>query len=232
LAEADEVWTEIEIDPAAEAAMAPLVQQLGLAPSGQPLSSYLTPVQQTKLAAALQALGLPGEAMEPLRPWLAGLTVAVVQMMQAGFAAQAGVDRQVDAAAQAQGKTMRWFETPEEQLRFLSGLSEPLQLQMLLDVIEDVEAGPALLVRMDAAWNVGDVAALEEEMVAPMREEFPELYDTLLTQRNARWVETLLGELAGSGVDFVAVGAAHLIGEHSVIAMLEEQGLVVERVLP
>jgi uncharacterized protein YbaP (TraB family) len=67
-------------------------------------------------------------------------------------------------------------------------------------------------------------------MIAQMRVEYPELYDVILTQRNVRWTETLTQELAGSGVDFVAVGAAHLVGPESVVAMLAERGIVAERV--
>ena len=36
--------------------------------------------------------------------------------------------------------------------------------------------------------------------------------------------------LAGSGVTFIAVGAGHLIGPDSVIAMLDAKGVKAERV--
>jgi uncharacterized protein YbaP (TraB family) len=52
----------------------------------------------------------------------------------------------------------------------------------------------------------------------------------LLTNRNASWVTRIEGILAGSGVSFMAVGAGHLIGPDSVVAMLAAKGIVAERV--
>jgi uncharacterized protein YbaP (TraB family) len=63
-----------------------------------------------------------------------------------------------------------------------------------------------------------------------MREEYPELYDGLFARRNAAWIEMLLNELDGAGVDFVAVGAGHLLGEDGLVAQLRARGVRVERV--
>ena len=46
----------------------------------------------------------------------------------------------------------------------------------------------------------------------------------------ASWVTRIEGILAGSGVSFMAVGAGHLIGPDSVVAMLAAKGIVAERV--
>jgi uncharacterized protein YbaP (TraB family) len=58
------------------------------------------------------------------------------------------------------------------------------------------------------------------------------MYETLFVQRNAAWMDTLMAELEGSGVDFVAVGAGHLLGEHGLVAQLRARGVRVERVSP
>lgn len=230
LASAQEVWTELEINAETEAAMQPLVMRLGMNTPDRPLSSFLTPAQNERLGAALVKLGLPPNGLEPLRPWLAGITIGVLSLVQAGYDPNAGVDRQVVAAAAANGSTPRWFETAEEQLNFFATLPEAVQVQFLVDGVDELDEGVAMLNRMDAAWNAGDMAALEADMVAEMRTAYPELYDVILTQRNVRWTETLTQELAGSGVDFVAVGAAHLVGPESVVAMLAARGIVAERV--
>jgi uncharacterized protein YbaP (TraB family) len=54
----------------------------------------------------------------------------------------------------------------------------------------------------------------------------------LLSDRNARWAQSLKQRLARPGVVFVAVGAGHLSGANSVPELLRKAGLQVERVRP
>jgi uncharacterized protein len=231
LAEAGEVWTEVEIDPARDAEMAPIVARYGL-DATRTLSSRLTPQRAKQLKTAAAEIGVPLANIEGMKPWLASLTFSIVPMMRAGYDPQHGVDRSVDRIAEATGKRMRWFETGEEQLRFLSGFDDDLQIAMLEDSLDEVGKGPAALTAMEAAWEVGNDAALAREMVAELKDDYPALYDVILTKRNAAWVEVLSRELEGSGVDFVAVGAAHLVGPDSVQAMFAARGVTVERVTP
>ena len=67
---------------------------------------------------------------------------------------------------------------------------------------------------------------VQAEDVTEMREASPDLYNDLLPRRNANWVVQIEEMLKGKGTIFIAVGAAHLIGEDSVLAMLKagEQG--------
>jgi uncharacterized protein len=229
LNQAQEVWTELEIDASKEAAMQGLVVQYGIDRT-RPLSAKIDPARAPQLQAAATKLGMPANGFDMMKPWLASLTLTVVPMVQAGYDPNAGVDRSIDRIARAGGKTMRWFETAEEQLRFFAGVSEPLQLQMLYEALDEINEGPAALAAMEAAWEKGDDRALATEMVAEMARDYPELHDVLLKKRNAAWTEVLTRELAGSGVDFVAVGAAHLAGPDSVQAMLRARGVTVERV--
>lgn len=231
LAEAAEVWTEVEIDPARDAELAPVVARYGLDGS-RTLSSQLSPARAKQLRDVAASLGLPMATVEQMRPWYAGLTFSILPMMRAGYDPAAGVDRNVDRVAEAAGKRMRWFETGEEQIRFLAGFDDALQVEMLEDTLDEVAKGPAVLERMERAWEVGDDRTLANEMVAELARDFPELYDVILKRRNAAWVEVLSREMAGAGVDFVAVGAAHLVGPDSVQAMMQARGFRVERVSP
>ena len=80
-----------------------------------------------------------------------------------------------------------------------------------------------------AAWQRGDTSFLERELVLEMREEAPQLYDSMLVRRNAAWVEVLAAVLANEpGTFFVAAGAAHFVGPEAVQTGLAARGYRVD----
>lgn len=230
LASTDEIWTEIEISPAADQRAQALAMQMGMAPADQPLSSILTAEENERLNALTQRLGLPRAMLEPMQPWMAGLTLSLIPIMRAGYDPASGVDRQVDAFGDANGKTMRSFETIEQQLGFFADLDRETQRQFLLEAINEAEEGPAMIAEMTRAWDRGDLDALEQAVVTDTREQYPDVYEALFVRRNNAWMEVLVREMEGSGVDFVAVGAGHLLGEDGLVAQMRARGYTVERV--
>ena len=80
------------------------------------------------------------------------------------------------------------------------------------------------------AWRTGDLAAIEEEMIGPMKSAAPGAYKTLIVDRNANWVGQIEKIMAGSDDYFIAAGAGHFIGEDGVVEMLKKKGYAVERV--
>jgi uncharacterized protein YbaP (TraB family) len=57
----------------------------------------------------------------------------------------------------------------------------------------------------------------------------PEIYDRLLVERNANWVESVEPCVKQKTSCFVVVGAAHLVGPDSLVAMLQKKGYKVEQ---
>jgi hypothetical protein len=226
LAEADELWIEVETDDAA--AMGPLVERYGRDPAS-PLSSKLTADQKARLDAAATGMGASGAAFEPLRPWLAGLTLSMGPLVKAGYDPASGVEARLKAAARAAGKPIRTLESLEQQIRFFADLPPPVEMAFLLSALDEMDTGPAMLDALVAAWSAGDVEALDRLMVAEMAADYPELYEALLVQRNKDWAGQIQTLLAGEGVSVIAVGAAHLVGDDSVQALLEKRGVKVER---
>lgn len=230
IASADEIWTEIEISPEADQRTQALAAELGRAPADRPLSSWLSAEENAHLDALTQRLGISRAYLEPMQPWMAGLTLSLVPIMQAGYDPMSGVDRAVDAYGDANGKTMRSFETIEQQLSFFSGLDEETQRAFLREAIAEAEQGPAMIRDMTAAWEHGDLAALERSVVDDTRDQYPDVYQALFVRRNNAWMDVIVRELNGSGVDFVAVGAGHLLGPDGLVAQLRARGYTVERV--
>jgi uncharacterized protein len=226
LAEADELWIEVEADD--PAAMQPLVARYGLDPAN-PLSSKLTPEQKARLDAAAAGMGASGAALEPLRPWLAGLTLSVGPLVKAGYDPASGVETKLKAAARAAGKPIRTLETLEQQIGFFADLPPAVELAFLLSALDEMDTGPATLDALVAAWSAGDQEALNALMVSEMAADYPELYQALLVDRNKDWAGQIQTLLAGKGVTVIAVGAAHLVGDDSVQVQLLARDIAVER---
>lgn len=230
IAQSQDVWTEIEISPDADARAMSLATQLGAAADDRPLSSWLSPAEKVALDAALTRMGIPPAALEGQEPWIAALTLSVVPLMQAGFDPASGVDRAVDAYAGPMGKNMRTFETIEQQLGFFDGMSAEVQREMLREAIEQAPDMAPMMMQLSDAWEQGDIATLTALIVDDTRVNYPEMYDLILVQRNNAWMPTIVNELNGAGVDFIAVGAAHLLGPDGLVAQLQARGYRVERV--
>lgn len=230
LASAEEIWTELEMTPESDQRTQALATQYGAAPADRPLSSWLTAEENQRLDALAQRLGLQRSYLEGMQPWMAGLTLSLVPIMRAGYDPASGVDRSIDAYGDANGKIMRAFETADEQIGFFAGLDEETQRAFLREAIDEAEKGPAMLNEMTEAWERGDLDTLERLVVADTREDYPEVYQSLFVRRNNAWMEVLVRELDGAGVDFVAVGTGHLLGPDGLVDQLRARGYTVERV--
>mgnify|MGYP001415718654 CR=1 FL=1 len=60
--------------------------------------------------------------------------------------------------------------------------------------------------------------------VKEMKNEAPELYNSLLRQRNLNWIPQIDQMLRDNGTEFVLVGAAHLVGDEGLLKLLEAKG--------
>lgn len=223
-----ELWLEV-IDADNQAVAGPLIQKYGL-DLGKPLSKKLTPEQLAKVDAVAKQYGASAAALDAIKPWLAGLTFSLMPLQKAGFDPKLGVETILKAAASKDGDKLMQFETLDQQLGFFASLSEAKQVEFLMQAVDEAQDGPGKLEKLAVAWQKGDVASMEAELNAEMKVKSPELYDVLLTKRNQDWAGKIQTILSGSGTQFIAVGAAHLVGPDSVQAQLKAKGITATRV--
>jgi len=140
-----------------------------------------------------------------------------------GFTPQ-GVDMHFNAKAVADGKYIGQFETIQEQIGFLAAMGEGNESEFILLSLKDLEQTDDLMVQMLAAWRSGNAAELTKLFVDDMRNEAPEIYQSLLLERNLNWLPDIEAMLGDADTEFVLVGAAHLIGPEGLVVMLEEKG--------
>lgn len=223
---ASDIWFEIS-NPDDQAAIMPLIQQHGLSPE-TPLSSRLTPEENAELDAAAQAMGASAAQLQPMKPWLAALSLSVAPLIKAGYDPKSGVELVLKARAEAAGKPIHGFETIDKQIGILAGLPDDVQLVFLRETLKDYENAAAKLDEMVEAWARGDVATLDRVTITEMKDASPALYQSVLVDRNTDWANQIQTLLEGSGTAFIAVGAAHLTGDDSVQAILQKRGVTVE----
>ena len=140
---ASDVWFEIT-NPEDQAAMMPLIQQYGLSPQ-TPLSSRLTPEEVAQLDVAAKTIGASAAQLDPLKPWLAALSLSVAPLVKAGYDPQSGVELALKARAQAAGKRLHGFETLEKQVGMLATLPDDVQLEFLRETLKDFDEAVASL---------------------------------------------------------------------------------------
>lgn len=215
-------------NPDDQAAIVPLIQQYGVSPD-RPLSSLLTAEEIADLDAAAQTLGVSAAQLDPLRPWIASLQLAIAPVIRAGYDPQSGVETILKARAEAAGKPVSGLETIDQQVRILATLSEETQLAFLRLTLASFDDAATDLDALVDAWARGDVEGINRLAVEEMRSVSPEIHQALLVRRNTDWANQIQTLLQGSGTTFIAVGSAHLAGDDSVQEILEDRGVTVTR---
>ena len=221
---ADKLVMEIDMDNVDSVAMSGIMMKLATDPQGKSLRELIGAEAYDEATAKAGELGVPLAMFSQYEPWFAALSISQLRMMQLGFDPNWGVEMQMVKRAKRDGKPIFGLETLEEQLSFMDGLDADTQRQFLLlslddaaDVMEEVDT-------IVEAWRTGDTARMEALMLADMAQA-PDLYDALLVQRNRSWVDSIKKLTRESDDYLVIVGAMHLVGEDSVLAMLEDVGI-------
>ncbi|SHE78138.1 hypothetical protein SAMN04487965_0641 [Microbulbifer donghaiensis] len=230
-AESDALVVEADI-VAAESDMA-LQQQImleSLYQGDRSLRDDLSPAVYQQLRSWLQQRRLPEPVFVRQRPAIAMISISMVEMQALGLDPRLGIDRHFLKKAKRDGKPIVELEGVLQQLQLLNDLENPsLLLQQTLEQLEDMQT---FVPRMTSAWKRGDGEALYQLIIADSLQEHPEyrpLYETLFFRRNRAMAEKIAGSSPTYKSLFVVVGAGHLLGDESVIALLRKQGYELQR---
>lgn len=223
LASADDVWFELPVDPATEAETSRLATELGVLAPDQSLFKLLPPADAQRMMRVAAMYDVSPAVLDRLQPWLAEIALAGGAYRRAGADAASGVEKTLAATARPAAERHA-FETPAEQIGILSRAPRAEQIASLRQTMEEMETKPEQYGVLVKAWLNGDMAGLDREAIAEMRQAAPILFKTLVTERNARWTKVLDERLKGRGHTVVVVGVGHLIGPGGVPARLRALG--------
>ena len=227
--EAGTVFFELDTGRAGQLEASLLTQQLGLISSGTRLSDRLDNYQLKLLEAAANNGNLPLASLDSMRPWLASEFLTVAAAGNAGLSPDLAADEALKSRAQRLGKNIVYLDTTERQIRATSDQPDFVQMMLLTDTLEGFGSIGSNLSKIADAWSVGQVDYLTAKTVIALSSRSPELYNTLLKDRNREWAGEFTRFMEGNDTGFAAVGAAHFLGEDSVQNFLRDQGYVVSR---
>tara|TARA_B110000240_G_scaffold62555_1_gene71263 strand:- start:14 stop:847 length:834 start_codon:yes stop_codon:yes gene_type:complete len=201
---------------------AQMLQQLTYS-DDRSLRTVLSDEAYTALSAYTQTAGLPIVMLEKFKPGLLISTLQILVFQSMGFTPQ-GVDAFFHTRAVADGKAEGQLETVQEQIGFIAAMGEGNDSEFILLSLKDLTETGNVIDGMIGAWRSGDAQGLSELFVEDMKVEAPALYDTLLLERNLKWIPRINRMLQDADTEFVLVGAAHIVGENGLLDLLSQEG--------
>ena len=219
---------EILLDEASDPAVAMRMLSKAALPQGTTLQSLVSPQQYEQVTALAGTSGLPMAMLRQLKPWMTAILLSTATLNQAGYDPAKGIDRYFFDKAKATGMPVRALESVDYQIDRLDGLAMDEQVTLLSEMLSEADAIVRDVRKMVDAWRTGDAEGLAS-LLRKSTDATPGFEERLLIERNRAWVphvERCVRERQGC---LVVVGAGHLVGRDSVVALLQARGFTVRQ---
>src|SRR5215813_2442503 len=205
-----------------------LVGKYGLYAGGDNLSKHISKETADTLDAFCSANGLPRQGLETLKPWVVAVTVLAMSLKKAGEDPNLGIDMHFLNASQPPQRIAE-LETADFQLSLLASATDQEQQDMLAATLKRAANAKEYLQKMRDAYLAGDSGTLLS-LIHDQESGPASLMKKLVDDRNVTMTASLEQYLKGKEPCFVVVGAAHLLGDHGIIKLLQSKGYRVELV--
>ncbi|WP_415903305.1 TraB/GumN family protein [Neptuniibacter sp. QD29_5] len=195
---------------------------------GRLLTHLITPELYQELQQYLRERGLMPHIFIGMKPAGVMLTMLGIEFQRLGIS-EDGADTVYYQKAINDGKSTLGLESIEDHIGFIAELGEGNEERYLKQTLEDMKETESMMREMVLYWKSGDAAGLEKIVIKQMKDDYPKVYQSLLVDRNERWLPQIKAMLTTPDVEFVLVGAAHLIGPDGILKELIRQGYSVEQ---
>jgi uncharacterized protein len=219
----DALVMEVDLDDLNPLEAVEFVTTNGTLPASQSLEEVVGAARYSKIIQLADSIDVPELALARLEPWAAAMVLTQFALMKSGFDPQLGIDMQLTARAQADGKPIEGLETVVDQLSIFDSRSMSEQTKFLVDAANDVPKMSEDLDRLIEGWRTGDLRALEREFNKE-RAQAPALYDQLLGERNRTWLPKIEALLDQERNYLVLVGTLHFVGQDGLLELLARAG--------
>ncbi len=227
-ADAEVLIMEVDMDDIDPITTQAAFARYGLSPDGTTLRELMGDALYEDAVAAATRINIPLDMLSKTEPWYAAMTIEMMMLNRIGFNPALGVEMHMMSKAAEDGKRIDGFETIEEQLQFLDGMSLQAQRDMLMATLEESAELESMMDELIQAWRHGDTEVLISRMLVDLQQH-EELNKAIVTDRNARWVEQIKKLLDDDDDYLIVVGALHLVGPDGVPLQLEKSGYTIRQ---
>jgi len=200
----------------------------GMCPAGETLSQLVGKETYSALQSWLRNKGGDPSMLDPMKPWLASVTVVALELQKLGFSPGKGIDEHFYSRAKADQKEIRGLETVDFQISLFAGLSREDSESLLKSMLEDAARFPKIFADVIEAWKTGNAAKIEQ-LLLEITKQYPAILKKFLSDRNRAWLPKIEELLTGNKNVFVVVGMGHLVGSDGVVQLLKKKGIQVEQ---
>ena len=211
-----------------ELVVAYLISQLFL-PDNVSLRSLLDAETYELLSAACSEFGFSIDDVSQMKPSMILTMLSSLHLQRIGLV-NPGVDFYYLDKAKVENKPIAFLETVFDQIEMLVTMGDGYENEFVRYSLQDMENTELSLELLLSDWRNGTFEIVEESLIE-MKEEWPSIYRSMITNRHDLWMPQLEDFLASGDVYFVIVGLLHTNGPDGVLRQLETAGYVVEKLI-
>ena len=198
-----------------------------LLPGDKTLRSILDSETYKMLQTKCTEYGFSVESVAKLKPSLVITMLSMIEMQKFGFM-QDGVDAYYLNKAKKINKHLDYLETIEVQIDMLVTMGDGYENDYVRYSLHDMDNTENELASIVYEWKNGKASNIEQELLE-MRNQWPIIYKTMVSDRNAAWMPRLISYLAFGSPVFVIVGLGHLHGPDGLLKQFADFGCTVEQ---
>jgi len=196
---------------------------------GTTLKDHITKAAYAKVEKFCKERNYPLEQYIVFKPALFMTMITVLEMNRIGADPMKGVDYFFNEKALQDGKPTGSLETVDQQLKLLLSMDENLGSDQIIESIDEFKQIESEMEKCLSVWRKGDEAGMEELFIKDLK-SYKKLYQTLIVDRNNKWMTDITGFLNGSVNTMLIVGTAHLAGPDGLVNLLRKRGYKVVKV--
>ncbi|QBY04752.1 TraB/GumN family protein [Thalassotalea sp. HSM 43] len=195
---------------------------------GRTYEDVLKPETVKRLNTYMTERQLPIAQLKPLKPSMLSITLTMIELQRLGIGGT-GVDMFYTMRGNNDDKSFKFLELPEEQIEFLANMGQGYEDEYINYTLDDMGRLADMMAEMKAAWRDGDSQALFDLAAKDWKDKFPKSYNSLIVTRNNNWIDDIESYFKTDEVEFVLVGALHLVGSDGVLKTLKDKGYTVKQ---